>query len=131
MAPDEWESLCDHWGICYLQKVEDEKTGGIKLVGVSCEFFDTTTCGCLVYEDRLNINPDCVVLTPDNIRQIKWLPDTCAYRRLAEGKGLEWWHPLISGDPNTVDQAGISARDKVVNQKYVHPEDIEIVVKRT
>jgi len=89
MTPEEWESLCDHWEICCLQKVEDEKTGVIKLIGVSCEFLDTNTRSCLVYEDRFHVNPDCVVLTPENIRQIKWLPGTCAYRRLAEGRGLE------------------------------------------
>jgi uncharacterized cysteine cluster protein YcgN (CxxCxxCC family) len=85
----------------------------------------------MVYEELLNVNPDCVVLTPENIRQIKWLPDTCAYCRLAEGKGLGWWHPLVSRYLNSVHQAGISVCDKVVDGKYVHPEDIEIVVKRT
>jgi uncharacterized cysteine cluster protein YcgN (CxxCxxCC family) len=129
MTPDEWESLCYHCGICCLQKVGDEKTGVIKLIDVSCEFLDLNNCCCLVYEDRLNVNPDCVVLTPDNIMQIKWLPDTSAYRRLAEGRELEFWHPLVSGDFNSVHQAGISVRDKVVDGKYVHPADIEIVVK--
>ena len=71
------------------------------------------------------------MLTPDSIRQIKWLLDKCAYRRLAEGRGLEWWQPLVSGNPNSVHLPGISVRDKVVNGKYVHPGDIEIVVKRT
>jgi hypothetical protein len=126
MTSDEWESLCDHCGICCLQKVEDEYAGEIKLIGVSCEFLDLNNCHCLVYEDRLNVNPDCVVLAPENIRQINWLPDTCAYRRLAEGRGLEWWHPLISGDPNTVDQAGISVCDKAVSGRYVHPEDVNV-----
>jgi uncharacterized cysteine cluster protein YcgN (CxxCxxCC family) len=131
MTLDQWESLCDYCGICCLQKIEDEDTGEIKLVGVSCEFLDTTTCRCLVYDDRSYVNTDCVVLTPDNISQIKWLPDTCAYRRIAEGRGLEKWHPLVSRNPYTVYQAGISVRDKVVDGKYVHPEGIEIVVKRT
>jgi uncharacterized cysteine cluster protein YcgN (CxxCxxCC family) len=88
VTPDQWESLCDHCGLCCLQKVEDEKTGEIKFVGVSCEFLDTTTCRCLVYDDRSYVNSDCVVLTPDNIIQIKWLPDTCAYRLISEGMAL-------------------------------------------
>ena len=131
MTPNQWESLCDHCGLCCLQKVEDEKTGAIRLVGVSCEFLDTTTCRCLVYNDRSYVNPDCVVLTPDNISLIIWLPGTCAYRRIADGKGLKWWHPLVSGNRNSVHQAGISARGKVVDGEYVHPEDIEVVTKQT
>jgi uncharacterized cysteine cluster protein YcgN (CxxCxxCC family) len=126
MTPDEWESLCDHCGLCCLQKVEDEKTGEIKLVGVSCEFLDLNNCCCVVYEDRLNVNLDCVVLTLDNISQIKWLPDTCTYRRLAEGRELKRWHPLISGDYNSVHQARISIRDKAVPGKYVHPDDVNV-----
>jgi uncharacterized cysteine cluster protein YcgN (CxxCxxCC family) len=89
MTLGEWESLCDHCGLCCLQKIEDENTGGIKLVGVSCEFLDTENCNCLVYGDRNFVNPNCIVLTPDNIKQIVWLPDTCAYRRISEGRNLE------------------------------------------
>ena len=124
MTQDEWESLCDHCGICCLHKVEDEKTGEIKLIGVSCEFLDTENCRCFVYEDRRLANPDCIVLSPDNIKQKKWLPDTCAYIRIAEGRELESWHPLVSGDPYEVHQEGISVRDKVVSGKCVHPSDV-------
>jgi uncharacterized cysteine cluster protein YcgN (CxxCxxCC family) len=123
MTLGEWESLCDHCGICCLQKIEDENTGEIKLVGVSCEFLDTENCHCLVYEDRKFVNPDCVVLTPDNIKQLVWLPDTCAYRRIFEGRNLDWWHPLVSGSPSTVHQAGISVLDKAIPGKYVHPDE--------
>ena len=125
MTKEEWESLCDNCGICCLQKVEDEKTGEIKLIGVACEFLDTENCHCLVYEDRKVVNPNCVVLSPGNIKQKKWLPDTCAYRRIAEGRELEQWHHLISGDPNAVHKAQISVRDKVVSGKYVHPSDLK------
>jgi len=124
MNRDEWESLCDHCGTCCLEKIEDEDTGEIMLKGVSCEFLDTENCCCLVYEDRKFVNPDCVVLSPVNIKQILWLPDTCAYRCVDEGRKLEWWHPLVSGDPNTVWQAGISVRNKVVSGAYVHYEDL-------
>jgi uncharacterized cysteine cluster protein YcgN (CxxCxxCC family) len=126
MTQEEWESLCDHCGICCLQKVEDEKTGEIKLIGVACEFLDTKNCHCLVYQDRKLVNPDCVMLTPGNIKQKKWLPDTCAYRRIVEGRELERWHHLISGDRKTVHQAGISVCKKVISGKYVHPEDVDV-----
>jgi uncharacterized cysteine cluster protein YcgN (CxxCxxCC family) len=79
----------------------------------------------LVYEDRKVVNPNCVVLSPGNIKQKKWLPNTCAYRCIAEGRELEQWHHLISGDPNAVHKAQISVRDKVVSGKYVHPSDLK------
>jgi uncharacterized cysteine cluster protein YcgN (CxxCxxCC family) len=125
MTQAEWESLCDHCGICCLQKVEDETTGEIKVIGLSCEFLDTEESRCLVYEDRKRVNPDCILLTPDNIKFKKWLPDTCAYRRLLEGKQLERWHHLVCGDPDAVHREGISVRDKAVSGLYVHPKDIE------
>ena len=125
MTPGEWESLCDQCGICCLQKIEDEKTGQIKTIGLSCEFLDTETCHCLVYEDRKLVNPDCIVLTPHSLEQKKWLPGTCAYRRLLEGKELEPWHPRVSNDPNSVHQAGISIRDKVISGMCFHPKDLE------
>ena len=113
------QESCDRCGICCLEKVEDENTGEIKLIGVSCEFLETEECRCIVYEDRKSVNLDCIVLSPDNIKQKKWLPDTCAYRRIAEGRELEQWHHLISGDPNTVHKAQISVREKVFSGKYV------------
>lgn len=124
MTRDEWESLCDGCGICCLQRIEDEKTGRIKLTSVSCEFLDTVNCRCLVYEDRFLLNPDCVEFSPDKLKHIGWLPSTCAYRCLSEERELEWWHPLVSGDPSTVHQAGISTRDKVLPGQCAHPEDI-------
>jgi uncharacterized cysteine cluster protein YcgN (CxxCxxCC family) len=114
MTKEEWESLCDQCGICCLHKVEDENTGEIKFIGISCEFMDTENCRCFVYEARKLVNPNCIILSPDSIEQKKWLPITCAYRRIAERRELESWHPLVSGDPNTVHQEGISVRDKVV-----------------
>jgi hypothetical protein len=126
MNHEEWESLCDHCGICCLQKVEDEKTGETKLIGVACEFLNTENCQCIVYEDRKLVNPNCIVLSPVNISKKKWLPDTCAYQCIAEGRELERWHHLISGDPKTVHQAGISVRKKVISGKYVHPEDVDV-----
>ena len=124
MSLDEWESLCDGCGLCCLRKVEDEETGEIKVMSVSCDFLETVSCHCMVYADRKLVNPECIELSPEKLVQIKWLPNTCAYRCVAEGRELQWWHPLVSNDPDTVHQAGISARDKVVPGQYVHPEDV-------
>jgi uncharacterized cysteine cluster protein YcgN (CxxCxxCC family) len=129
LTPGEWESLCDHCGLCCLQKLEDEITGRIKYIGIACEFLDIERCQCLVYENRHFANPNCVALTKDNIKQIKWLPDSCAYRRLAEGRELEGWHPLKSGDPATVHQAGISVRDKAVSGQYLHSGDLDLDIE--
>ena len=129
LTPGEWESLCDRCGLCCLQKLEDQNTGKIRYIGIACEFLDTELCECLIYENRQFANPDCVALTKDNIIQIKWLPATCAYRRLAEGRDLAWWHPLKSGDPATVHEAGISICNKAVSGKYFHRGDVDFDIK--
>jgi uncharacterized cysteine cluster protein YcgN (CxxCxxCC family) len=126
MTLEQWESLCDHCGLCCLQKLEDESTGRIKYIGIACEFLDIEMCQCLAYENRHFANPDCIALTRENIRQIKWLPDTCAYRRLAEGRDLEWWHSLISGDSTTVHEAGISVRNKAVSGQFFNGRVVDI-----
>ena len=120
MTKAEWESLCDNCGLCCLYNVQDGKTGKIKLLAIACRYLDTSTCRCLVYKDRFKTEPDCMMLCPDKIRRIKRLPYTCAYRCLFEGRELEWWHPLVSGDPNTVHEAGISVQGKVVTGEHVN-----------
>jgi uncharacterized cysteine cluster protein YcgN (CxxCxxCC family) len=125
MTKAEWESLCDHCSICCLHCVRDEHTSKIMRLAVSCQYLDTSVCRCLVYECRNLIAQDCIALFPDKIRQMNWLPKTCAYRSLAEGRKLEWWHPLVSGNPNTVHEAGISVQEKVLSGKCLHPEDLE------
>jgi len=124
MTEEEWESLCDGCGICCLEKLEDPDTGEVELTSISCEYMDTSNCGCLVYESRTFINPDCIVLTPGLVRQIQWLPETCAYRRIAEKKDLLQWHPLISGSPLSVHKSGVSIRFKAVSMKDIHPADL-------
>ena len=121
MTAEEWESLCDGCGLCCLEKLEDRHTGTIEYTSISCEYLDTTTCRCLIYENREFINSDCIRLAPEKVKQIHWLPDTCAYRYILEGQDLEWWHPLISGNPNTVHKAGISVRFKAVSIQEIHP----------
>ncbi|HKJ32887.1 MAG TPA: YcgN family cysteine cluster protein, partial [Balneolales bacterium] len=124
MTKAEWESLCDNCGRCCLHSVQDGKTGKIKLLSVACQYLDVSTCRCLIYEDRVKIESDCERLSPDKIRRIKKLPYTCAYRSLVEGRQLEWWHPLVSGDPNTVNAAGISVQGKVVTGENVNQDDL-------
>ena len=113
MSPAEWESLCDGCGRCCLVKLEEEDTGAIHYTDVGCTLLDSAACRCRDYEDRQGKVPDCVRLTPDAVRTLSWLPPTCAYRLLAEGRDLYWWHPLVSGDPETVHAAGISVRGRI------------------
>ena len=109
MSKKEWESLCCRCGICCLNRYHDRKSCKVYFTRIVCRFLDTDTCNCSIYENRFQISSDdCEKITPDNILKLRWLPTTCGYRTVAEGRDLEWWHPLISGDFNTVNQAGIS-----------------------
>lgn len=124
MSQAEWESLCDGCGRCCLVKLEDEETGDIALTDIACRLLDNQRCKCKQYDIRHEIVADCVRLTPQNISQLKWMPKSCAYRLLAEGKDLAWWHPLISGNKETVHQAGISIQGKTVSEDdNLQPED--------
>jgi len=113
MSSVEWESLCDGCARCCLEKLEDEDTGKIYFTHVSCKLLDAGLCTCKDYANRFELVPDCVRLTPENVRTLNWLPPSCGYKLVAEGRDLYWWHPLISGDPNTVHEAGVSVRGRV------------------
>jgi uncharacterized cysteine cluster protein YcgN (CxxCxxCC family) len=113
MTAAEWESLCDGCGKCCLSKLEDEDTSEIYFTSVGCRLFNQKTCRCKDYANRASIVSDCVQLTPENVRTIAWLPSTCAYRLVAEGRDLYPWHHLISGDKNSVHKAKVSARGRV------------------
>ena len=117
MTRAEWEALCDGCARCCLLKLEDEDTGEIAYTDIACRLLDTGTCRCTRYRQRLRLVPECVDLTPEQVRRLGWRPSTCAYRLLAEGRDLAWWHPLVSGDPETVHKAGISVRGRVVPER--------------
>jgi uncharacterized protein len=119
MTKQEWESLCDGCGKCCLHKLEDEEDARIYFTNVACRLLDPHTCRCANYKNRKQLVPDCVVLTPKKLKNIEWLPDTCAYRLVEEGKDLYDWHPLRSGSAHSVHTAGISVRGKIVSETIV------------
>jgi uncharacterized protein len=98
---EEWEALCDHCGMCCLYKIEDTETGIIYTTYVACQFLDTRTCACTEYDSRGSVQPECIQLTPETIGTYTWLPETCAYRLVAQGRDLPGWHPLKTGDPQS------------------------------
>ena len=123
MTRPEWESLCDGCGRCCLVRFEDEETGEVVPTRISCRLLDTGTCRCKDYVRRRRLVPDCIKLTPHKIEDLGWMPRSCAYRRLHEGRGLAAWHPLVSGDPDSVHRAGVSVRGQVIPETVL--ADIE------
>ena len=129
LSKPEWEALCDNCGRCCLLKIEDEDTQEIEFTNIACRLFDGVNCNCGQYALRKQMVKDCVVLTPENIeRHAYWMPTTCAYRLLFEGKPLFDWHPLISGNPETVHEAGISMRYKTLAEYEINQDDLELYV---
>ncbi|MBK1642519.1 hypothetical protein CKO12_11640 [Chromatium okenii] len=114
LTPEQWEALCDGCGKCCLEKFEDEDTGQIVYSRVACALLNLKTCRCQEYAARATLMPDCITLTTETLRDAAWLPETCAYRRLTEGKSLPPWHPLLTGDPRSVGDAGHSVRGRVL-----------------
>ncbi|MCQ3828407.1 YcgN family cysteine cluster protein [Microbulbifer elongatus] len=125
MTPQEWESLCDGCGRCCLHRLEDEDSGEVATTCIACKLLDTQSCQCKDYPNRKQHVPDCIQLTPQGAQDFTWLPATCAYRILAAGGALPEWHPLVSGNPESVHRAGISVRGQVISETEVHLDDYE------
>ena len=124
MSPSEWEALCDGCGKCCLVKLIDDLTDDLHYTTVACKLLDCESCRCGDYENRKSLVEDCVILSPRLIEELHWMPTTCAYRLIYEGKDLYWWHPLISGSPDTVHEAGISVRDRVISEREVKDSEL-------
>ncbi len=124
MSREEWESLCDGCGRCCLNKLEDEDTGRFLYTKAACKLLDLKTCQCTDYPNRAKRVPDCVTLTPAIIGDLGWLPKTCAYRILDEGHELPWWHPLVSGRKETVDEAGITVKGVAYSEEGIAVDDL-------
>ena len=126
MTDSEWESLCDGCGKCCLNKLEEEETDRTYYTDVGCRLLDGQSCRCRDYPNRQKLVDDCVRLTPKSLKKITWLPPSCAYVLLSKGKDLYWWHPLVSGDPETVHAAGVSVRGRVRDTEVNVPDaDLE------
>ena len=114
MTPAEWESLCDGCGKCCLEKLEDYPSGDISFTNVACRLLNVHTCRCKKYEQRRRFVPNCESLTAENVGRLTWLPSSCAYRSLAEGRELPWWHHLVCDDLEMVHAVNASVRGRVV-----------------
>ncbi|MHA6289208.1 YcgN family cysteine cluster protein [Maricaulis sp. CAU 1757] len=123
MSPAEWESLCDGCGKCCLVQLEDEDSGVRLKTDIACRLYDCEGGGCRDYANRKAKVPDCVILTPQSVRELDWMPKTCAYRLIAEGRDLFDWHPLITGDPDSTDKAGMSVRGQVISEDEFDSDD--------
>ena len=125
MTSQEWESLCDGCAICCLYKLEYPQNGQVKLTNVVCRFLDLGSCTCSLYEQRHQAMPTCIQLTSENVEQLNWLPETCAYRLVANGQPLPDWHPLVSGDAQSVHKVGLSVKGRVISEMQVNLDDLE------
>jgi uncharacterized cysteine cluster protein YcgN (CxxCxxCC family) len=126
LTPAEWEQLCDGCGRCCLHKLEDEDSGEVFYTRVACARLELDSCRCTVYAARAQVEPECAVITPANLDALDYLPESCAYRLRRAGLPLPPWHPLLSGDAQSVQRAGISVRSYALPLSAVpDPDDLE------
>ncbi|MBP6683689.1 MAG: YcgN family cysteine cluster protein [Halioglobus sp.] len=125
LDPQQWEALCDGCAKCCLHKLEDEDDGEVFYTRVRCRYLDEKSCRCSDYSNRSVLVPNCIRLEPGNVRELDWLPSTCAYRLRARGEPLADWHPLVSGRADSVHRAGVSIRGRSISDEYVHPDGFE------
>ena len=126
MSHREWESLCDGCGKCCLHKIRGDD-GKLKSTNVACRLLDTQSCKCTNYSQRRNIVPDCAVLSPKSLDAIDWLPKTCAYFLVKNGKDLPHWHPLVTGNPDTVHTIRVSVRERCISERDAGPLHTHVV----
>ena len=124
MSREEWESLCDGCGKCCCIRLEDEDTEQIYITDVACKLFDPNRCNCTDYGNRSLLVHDCVTLTPDNVDHLHWMPKTCAYRLVSEGKDLPDYHHLVSGSRETIHEQGMSVQNAVTSEILVNDDEI-------
>ncbi len=127
LSADEWEMLCDGCAKCCLQRLEDEDTGEIFTTNIVCRYLNEEECSCSDYDNRSVNVPDCVSVTPELLQNPYWLPSTCAYRLLAEGKDLPAWHPLVSGNRDSVFDSGNSIRGRVVSETEADDPEFHLI----
>jgi hypothetical protein len=128
MSGEEWEALCDGCAKCCLNKLEDIDTGEIAYTEVACRLLDLESCRCTNYAERRRLVADCVSLEPGLVENLGWLPSTCAYRLMSEGRPLPDWHPLVAGDGESVHRAGISVRGRVVSERDAGAFEEHVVI---
>ncbi len=127
MTTQEWESVCDGCGKCCLNKLEDEDSGEIFFTSVVCNLIDLDSCRCTRYSERTTLVPECLDLKQHDFSEYNWLPSTCAYRLLSDGKQLPTWHPLISGSGESVKEAGVSICSYAMKESEVNDLEDHII----
>lgn len=130
MSPEEWESLCDGCGNCCLHVLQDEDSDALAFTNVACHLLNIKTCHCTDYTQRKTIVPECTNITADTVNDFHWLPQSCAYRRLSEGKDLPSWHYLVAGDKHYMHRDGHSVKKLAISAQVVHPDDYEDYIIR-